>query len=284
MPKAPAAPATQIFISFLLSPRALSHRESCPRGRGNPQRRRSRRAKRARPPSVASRRRRATLRLRGRARSTVSATSRISAARRSAVRHHPLQHIGGAPLPIEAGKALVERGEHDFVDPGLFRPARTHSQTSASSPLIMIERIILIADDDPTGPSWIVAAMSSAASAAAAASRVRAADQKRRAVQARMDRRHHRDVDVAPARRLDRARRARLGLRRAGIAVEEEGAGGEARQRGERRGVGLIGGDDGEDQLARRRPLRARSPRPRRPPRRNRRVWPRARTARENRS
>ena len=51
-----------------------------------------------------------------------------------------------------------------------FCPASTHSQTSASSPFIMIERIILTAEAAPTGPSWIVAAMPSAASAGAAAS------------------------------------------------------------------------------------------------------------------
>jgi len=51
-----------------------------------------------------------------------------------------------------------------------FRPASTHSQTSASSPFMTIERIILTAEAAPTGPSWILADMSSAASACAAAS------------------------------------------------------------------------------------------------------------------
>ena len=68
-------------------------------------------------------------------------------------------------------------------------------------------------------------------------------------MQARMDRRHHRDVDIASARGLDLLRGARLGLRRAGIAVEKERAFGEARQSRERGFVRLIGGDDGEHRL-----------------------------------
>ena len=78
---------------------------------------------------------------------------------------------------------------------------------------------------------------------------VRTADQQGRPVQARMNRRHHGDVDIASARRLDLLRSARLGLRRAGVAIEEQGASLEARQRGDRRLVRLIGGDDGEHRL-----------------------------------
>ena len=59
-------------------------------------------------------------------------------------------------------------------------------------------------------------------------------------MQARMDRRHHRDVDIAPARGLDVLRAAQLGLRRAGIAVEEEGAFAEPRQSRFRGFVGLV--------------------------------------------
>ena len=68
-------------------------------------------------------------------------------------------------------------------------------------------------------------------------------------MQARMDRRHHRDVDIASARRLNLLSRARLGLRRAGIAVEKERAFREAGQRGKRRLMRLIGGDDREHRL-----------------------------------
>ncbi len=53
---------------------------------------------------------------------------------------------------------------------------------------------------------------------------VRTADEKRRAVQSRVNRRHHRDVDVAPAGGVHLLRRALLRLRSAGIAVEEEDA------------------------------------------------------------
>ena len=80
-------------------------------------------------------------------------------------------------------------------------------------------------------------------------------------MQARVDRRHHRDVDIAPAGRVDLYRRSRLGLRRAGVAVEEQRALRQARQRRQRGLVRLIGGDDGKDGLgARDRLRRARSP------------------------
>ena len=68
-------------------------------------------------------------------------------------------------------------------------------------------------------------------------------------MQARMDRRHHGDVDITPARGLDLLRGARLGLRRAGIAVEKERAFGEAWQSRDRGFVRLVGGDDGKDRL-----------------------------------
>ena len=68
-------------------------------------------------------------------------------------------------------------------------------------------------------------------------------------MQARMDRRHHGDVDIKSARRLDLLRGARLGLRRAGIAVEKERPFREARQGRYRGFVRLIGGDDGKDRL-----------------------------------
>ena len=68
-------------------------------------------------------------------------------------------------------------------------------------------------------------------------------------MQARMDRRHHRDVDIAPARGLDVLRAAQLGLRRAGIAVEKERAFGEPWQSRYRGFVRLVGGDDGKHRL-----------------------------------
>ena len=64
-----------------------------------------------------------------------------------------------------------------------------------------------------------------------------------------MDRRHHRDVDIMSARGLDLLSGAGLGLRRAGIAVEEERAFGEAGQSRDRRFVRLVGGDDGKDRF-----------------------------------
>ena len=78
---------------------------------------------------------------------------------------------------------------------------------------------------------------------------MRAADQKGSPVQARMDRRHHGDVDIASARGLDFLRGARLGLRSAGIAIEEERALGETWQSRDRRFMRLVGGDDGKDRL-----------------------------------
>jgi hypothetical protein len=68
-------------------------------------------------------------------------------------------------------------------------------------------------------------------------------------VQAWMDGRHHRDVDIAPARGLDLVRGTRLGLRRAGIAVEKKRAFGEAWQSGYGGFVRLVGGNDGKHRL-----------------------------------
>ena len=68
-------------------------------------------------------------------------------------------------------------------------------------------------------------------------------------MEARVDRRHHRDVDIAPARRVDLGGGAGLGLRRARIAIEEERAFREAGQGRQRRLMRLIGGDDREHRL-----------------------------------
>ena len=120
----------------------------------------------------------------------------------------------------------------------------------------MIERIILIEDAAPTGPAWIATVMSRARERGRPGHGVRAADEERRPVQPRMDRRHHRDVDIAPAGGVHFLGGALLGLRRAGIAVEEECAFCEARQRGDRRLMRLIGRDDREDRLRARDRLR----------------------------
>ena len=113
----------------------------------------------------------------------------------------------------------------------------------------MMERIILTDEAAPTGPSWIFADMPSASERRRRGLNVRAADQEGRPVQARMNRRHHRDVDIASARGFHLPSGARLGLRRAGIAIEKQGASLEAWQRGDRRFVRLVGGDDGEHRL-----------------------------------
>ena len=68
-------------------------------------------------------------------------------------------------------------------------------------------------------------------------------------MQTRVNRRHHRDVDIAPAGGVHLLRRALFRLRRAGIAVEEERALFDPRQRGDRRLVRLIGGDDRKDRV-----------------------------------
>ena len=75
-------------------------------------------------------------------------------------------------------------------------------------------------------------------------------------MQAWIDGRHDGHVDITSARGLDLLRSARLGLRRAGIAVEKECAVGEARQRRYRGFVRLVGGDDGKDCLGARQRLR----------------------------
>ncbi len=91
--------------------------------------------------------------------------------------------------------------------------------------------------------------------------RMGAADEERRSVQPRLDRRHHRYIDIAPARRIEIPGGALLGLGRARVAVEKERAHREARQRGDRRFMRLIGGDDGKDDFgARDRLGRARRP------------------------
>ena len=68
-------------------------------------------------------------------------------------------------------------------------------------------------------------------------------------MQPRMNRRHHRHVDIARAGGVHLPGRALLGLGRAGIAVEEQRALREARQRRHRRLMRLVGGDDREDGL-----------------------------------
>ncbi len=61
-----------------------------------------------------------------------------------------------------------------------------------------------------------------------------------------MHRGHHGDIDIAAAGGLDPRCRGRLGLRRAGIAIEDDGAFGQPGQGGERRLMRLVGGDDEE--------------------------------------
>ncbi len=63
-------------------------------------------------------------------------------------------------------------------------------------------------------------------------------------MQPRMNRRHHRDVDIPRAGGVHLSGRALLGLRRAGIAVEEESVFCETRQRRDRRLMRLVGGDE----------------------------------------
>ena len=77
---------------------------------------------------------------------------------------------------------------------------------------------------------------------------MRTADQHRRLVALRIDRRHHGGVHIARSRRLDCRGRLPLGARRTGIAVEIERALSDMRRRAFRHDQGLIGGDGGDDE------------------------------------
>ena len=66
-------------------------------------------------------------------------------------------------------------------------------------------------------------------------------------MQPRVNRRHHRHVDIACAGGVHLSGGPLLRLRRAGIAVEEQRALCEARQRRHRRLMRLVGSDDRED-------------------------------------
>ncbi len=68
-------------------------------------------------------------------------------------------------------------------------------------------------------------------------------------MQPRVNRRHHRHVDVTRAGGVHLFCRSLLRLGRAGVAVEEQRAIGEAGQSGHRRLMRLIGGDDREDDV-----------------------------------
>ena len=74
----------------------------------------------------------------------------------------------------------------------------------------MIERIILTEEAAPTGPSMDSGRHVEGGEHRRSGFGVGAANQKRGAMQARMDRRHHRDVDIAPADGFDSFRGAAL--------------------------------------------------------------------------
>ena len=93
----------------------------------------------------------------------------------------------------------------------------------------MIERIILTAEAEPTGPSWIVGRHAERGERGGPVARMRAADEQRRTVKARVDGRHDGHVDVTRPRRVDLFRRSLFRLRCAGVAVEKEPAFAEAR-------------------------------------------------------
>ena len=164
------------------------------------------------------------------------------------VGHHPLQHIGRALLPVEAGISVIEGIEHGLND-ACFSPRQHAFADERLKPLHHDGADHL---DCRGGADRAVVDCRRHAERHESRRRrfdMRAADQERGPVQARMDRRHHRDVDIAAARGLDVMSGARLGLRRAGIAVEKERAFGETWQSRHRRFVRLVGGDDGKDGL-----------------------------------
>ena len=160
--------------------------------------------------------------------------------------HDPFEHVGRALFPVEPRIGVVERiehradhagfrsGEHAFGDQRLepFHHDRAdHLDRRGRADRPIVDRRLHAERGERGGRI----------------ARMRAADEQRRAVKARMDGRHHRHVDVTRPRGVDLFRRALFRLRRAGIAVEKERALGEARDRRDRRLVRLIGGDHGKD-------------------------------------
>ncbi len=162
--------------------------------------------------------------------------------------HHPLEHIGRLLLPVEAGIGVVERIEHG-VDNARLPPGQHAFAHQRLEPLHHDGADHL---DRRGGADWAFVDLRRHAERRESRRRgldVRAANQEGRPVQARMNRRHHGDVDIASARGFHLPSRARLGLRRAGIAIEEQRSSRETWQRRHRRFVRLVGGDDREHRL-----------------------------------
>ena len=165
-----------------------------------------------------------------------------------AMRHHPLEHVGGALPPVEARVGFVERIEHRLDHAGLLSGENAFAD----------QRLEPLHHDRADHLDGGGAADRSGVDRHGHAQRckrgrrrfgVRAADEERRAVQARMHGRHHGDIDITSARRFDRLGALGFGLRRAGIAIEEKRALLQPGRRGERRRMRLIGGDDGEHRV-----------------------------------
>jgi len=165
------------------------------------------------------------------------------------VGHDPLQHIGRALLPAEARVGVVKRIENGLDDARL--PPRQHAFADQRLEPFHDDR----ADhfDRRSGADRAFVDPCRHVERGERLRRgfdMRAADQERGSMQARMNRRHHRDVEVASARRGHVRSRAGLGLGRARIAVEEQRALRQSRQRRQRRLVRLIGGNDGDHRLS----------------------------------
>ena len=146
--------------------------------------------------------------------SSVLAASSISAARRSAVGHPSARGYSRLLGPAQALLASVERGHHLVEHAGRLRRRRRIPRYSASSPLTITERIILIALARPmSSPTMRILVKPSASSSASLPARCGPASSKRHCQRCRVDRRHHRDIDIAPAGSLDRLGRLRAWYR-----------------------------------------------------------------------
>ena len=145
--------------------------------------------------------------------SSVFATSSISAARRSAVDQHPVEIVVGPARPVGARPARVERGGTSSATPAASRGEEAFGGQRLD-PLDHHRAQHLdrrgAADRRRRPRRWLKPMRGERRAPASACGPLTSSGTARRGG---MDRRHHRDVGITAARRLDRRRRGLLGRR-----------------------------------------------------------------------
>ena len=170
-----------------------------------------------------------------------------------AVRRHALAVVGDPLGPAGARSSRVERGSDLVGHARRFARRATHSALSASIPLTMTERIILIAEARPIRAPTTRRREAERGEQRRAARRHAGPQTSSGTARRRGDRRHDRDVDIAPAGRLDPRRRRALGVGRDRVHVAPSAPARAWRApRIVPRPQRLVGGDQRDDQNRRR--------------------------------